>query len=107
MNKNDILKKSRAENKKGDEREEKIQLRSYATSAAIGALICMVFIILEGNIFDRNATHIWIIYSGMMFSKYLIDAIKLKKKENVLLSILWGLICLIHSVLYVMDNTRG
>ncbi len=107
MNKEDILQKSRKENKKGDEREEKIQLRSYAISAVIGALICMVFIILERNIFDRNANHIWIIYSGMIFSKYLIDAIKLKKKEKVLFSILWGSVCLIHSVLYVMDNVGG
>lgn len=107
MNKEDILQKSRKENKKGDEREEKIKLRSYAISAAIGALICMVFIILEENIFNRSATHIWIIYCGMMFSKHLIDAIKLKKKEDVLFSVLWGSVCLIHSVLYVMDNVGG
>lgn len=107
MNKDDILKKSREENQNGDEREEKIRLRSYATSAAIGALICMVFVIVEGRVFDRSTTHIWIIYSGIMFSKHLIDAIKLKKKEDVLFSILWGVVFLIHSVLYVIDNVRG
>ncbi len=107
MNKDEILKKSREENQNGDEREEKIRLRSYATSTVIGALISMVFVILEGFVFDRSITHICIIYCGMMFSKHLIDAIKLKKKEDVLFSILWGVVFLIHSVLYVIDNVRG
>ena len=107
MNKEDILKRSREENKEGDEREERIKLRSYATSAAIGALICLLFVILEGYIFDRSTTHIWIIYCGMMFSKHLIDAIKLKKKNDVLWAVLYGVICLIYVVLYVIDNVRG
>lgn len=107
MNKDDILKKSREENKKGDEREEKIKLRSYATSAAIGALICMVFVILEEFAFNRSTTHIWIIYSGMMYSKHLLDAIKLKKKDDILLAVLWGASCLINCIIYVIDNVRG
>lgn len=104
MNKDDILKKSREENQNGDEREEKIRLRSYATSATIGALICMVFVILEGYVFDRSTTLIWIIYSGMMFSKNILDAVKLKKRMDIVLSVLWGIICVIDMVLYILDN---
>ena len=107
MNKEDILKRSREENKNGDEREEKIKLRSYATSSAIGALICMVFILLEEFVFNRSTTHIWIIYSGIMFSKHLIDAYKLKKKEDVAFSIIYGAICLINCIIYVIDIVRG
>ena len=104
MNKDDILQKSRKENKNGDEREEKIKLRSYATSAAIGALLCMVFVFIENIIFDRNTTLIWIIYCGMMFSKNILDAIKLKKKSDIVLSVLWGLCFAIDIVIYILDN---
>ena len=107
MNKDDILKKSREENQNGDEREKEIKLRSYATSAAIGALLCMVFVFVENIIFDRNSTLIWIIYCGMMFSKCVLDAIKLKKKSDIVLSILWGLcfiIFIIDIVIYILDN---
>ena len=107
MNKDDILKKSRDENKNGDEREEKIKLRSYATSSAIGALICMVIVIVEGAIFDRSTTPIWIIYCGMMFSKNIIDAVILKKKADIGLSILWGLLCIFHVVIYILENIGG
>ena len=104
MNKDDVLRMSRKENQNGDEREEKIRLRSYAISAAVGALLCMVFVFVENVIFDRNATLIWIIYCGMMFTKSLLDAIKLKKKTDIVLSILWVLCFVIDIVIYILDN---
>lgn len=104
MNRDDILKKSREENKNGDEREEKIKLNSFAISAAIGALLCMIFVFIETVFFDRNATLIWIIYCSMMFSKSFLDSIKLKKRTDIVLSILWGLCFVINIVIYILDN---
>lgn len=104
MNKDDVLRMSREENQNGDEREEKIKLRSYATSAAVGALLCMVFVFVENVIFDRSATLIWIIYCGMMFTKSILDAVKLKKKSDIVLSILWALCFVIDIVVYMLDN---
>ena len=104
MNKDDILKMSRKENKNGDEREEKIKLRSYAISAAIGALICMVFVFLEGYIFDRSTTVIWIIYCGIMLSKSILDAIQLKKRPEIAFSVLWGFCFISNTVFYILDN---
>jgi hypothetical protein len=103
MNKNDILAKSRNENKNGDERESDIRLRSYAISASIGAIICMLLIIIE-SFFDRSTSMIWIIYSGMMVSKDVINAIKLKKKMDIGLSIIWGIVLVLHIILYILDN---
>ena len=104
MNKDDILRMSRKENQNGDEREEKIKLRSYAISAAVGALLCMIFVFVEDFVFDRSTMLIWIIYFGMMFTKSLLDAIKLKKKADIVLSILWGLCFAIDIVIYLLDN---
>ncbi len=104
MNKEDILAKSRNENKNGDEREERIQLRSYAISQCIGGLICMLFVFVENWVFDRSAAMIWTIYSGMMFSKSILDAIKLKRRMDIALSIIWGLVLVLNAILYIMDN---
>lgn len=104
MNKDEILKMSREENKSGDEREEKIKLRSYAISAAIGALLCMVFVFIEEIVFDRSATLVWIIYFGMMLSKSILDAVKLKKKSDICLSIFLSLCFVIDIVIYILDN---
>ena len=106
MNKDDVLRMSREENQNGDEREEKIKLRSYAISAAVGALLCMVFVFVENVIFDRNATLIWIIYCGMMFTKCILDSVKLKKKSDIVLSILWALCFVIDIVVYILDNVE-
>lgn len=104
MNKEEILQKSRNENQRGDEREEKIKLRSYATSAAIGILICIAYVIVEELVFDRNASPLWGVYSGMMFTKYILDAIKLKKRFDIGLSIIWGLCFALNIVNYILKN---
>ena len=104
MNKDDVLRMSREENQNGDEREEKIKLRSYAISAAVGALLCMVFVFIEIVIFDKSATLIWSIYCGMRLTKSLLDAVKLKKNSDIVLSILWGLCFIIDIVAYILDN---
>ena len=107
MNKFDILRKSREENKYQDEREKNIRLRSYAVATAIGGTICMVFKIVEEEVFNRSGDHLWVIYGGMMFSKYLIDAIKLKKVSDVIISIGWGLLFILSILSYVTDNVFG
>ena len=104
MNKDEILKKSREENQKGDEREQDIRLRSFATSAALGGVICMLLVMVEGFLFDRSTAPIWIIYCGMMFSKSIVDAVKIKKKADIGLSVLWGLCSVIHIIVYILDN---
>ena len=106
MNKEDVLTLSRQENQNGDEREEKIKLRSYAMSAAIGALLCMILVFIEDMIYNRSTTSLWIIYCGMMFSKNIIDAVKLKKKLEIVLAILWGICLVINSVFYILDNIK-
>ena len=95
---------SRKENQNGDEREEKIRLRSYAISACAGALLCMVLVFVENVLFDRNTALIWIIYCGMMFTKSILDAAKLKKKLDIILSVLWGLCFTAYFVVYILDN---
>ena len=104
MNKEKLLEMSRKENKNGDEREEKIKLRSYAISSCVGALICMILVGAEGHLFDRDTTVIWLIYCGMMFTKTMLDAIRLKKKSDIVLTILWGAVLTIYLVLYVLAN---
>lgn len=104
MNKEDILKLSRAENKNGDEREQKVRLRSYATSAFIGLFLCIIASFIEDIIFDRSAALLWIIYYGMQFSKSMFEAVKLKNKMDAVLSVVFGLGLVIESIHYVLDN---
>lgn len=89
MDKEDILKRSREENANGDEREEKIKLRSYSISAIFGASLCMIFCFIEKTIFDRDATLLLTICLGMAFCDALLNAVKLKK-SGILFILLFG-----------------
>lgn len=104
MNKEDILKRSRAENANGDEREEKIRLRSYSISAKIGAALCMFFALIETIAFDRHTTLLWAIYTGMIFCESLLNAIKLKKVRDIIFSVFWGLCFGAFIVCYILKN---
>ena len=104
MNKDDILKKSREENQNGDEREKNIQLSSHAMSAAIGGALCMVFAMIERWFFDRSTTPMWIIYIGMVFSRCILDAIRLRKSVDILLSVMSGLAFIVYTVCYILEN---
>ena len=103
MNKEEILRRAREDNHNGDEREEKIRLRSCAISGALGILLCMVLVLAEEVLLNRNATAIWIVYFGMQFIKYFRDAQKLKYKTDITLSILIGLCFVINVVIYIWD----
>lgn len=104
MNKEDILKRSREENANGDEREEKIKLRSYSISAKIGAALCMTFVLIEKIAFDRDTTLLWAIYAGMIFCESLLNAIKLKKVSDIILSVATGLCFTVNIVTYLINN---
>ena len=103
MNKEDILKRSREENANGDEREEKIRLRSYSISAKFGALLCSIFAMIEIIAFDRDTTLLWIIYTGMTFCESLLNAVKLKKVRDIIFSVLWGHCFVICIVCYILN----
>ena len=103
MNKEDILKRSREENANGDEREEKIKLRSYSISAKFGLCLCMTFVLIEEIAFDRDTTLLWAIYTGMAFCESLLNAVKLKKVRDIIFAVLWGLGFVANIVCYVLN----
>lgn len=106
MNKEDILAKSREENKNGDEREQKVREHAYAMSAAYGGLICMIMVLLEDLVFNRDTTAIWIIYGGMLFANSLTGAIKSKSMKYIGLSILFGILLVAELVVYFIEGFR-
>lgn len=107
MNKEEILKKSKEENKYSDEREKIIQINSYSIATIVGAFICLLFRIIEGFIFNRDTSHIAVIFNVIFFSKYFIDAIKIRKKHHIILAVLFGITLLLSILSYVIFVIRS
>ena len=102
MNKEEILKRSKEENKYNDEREKAIQINSYSVAAVVGVCICLLFRIIEGLVFHRDTSHIAIIFNAIFFSKFLVDAIKIRKQHFILLSVLSGNALLLSILSYII-----
>ncbi len=105
MNKDEILEKSRKENKNGDERDVRNKEKSYSISASVATLLCMIMVMIEEGVFNRSATAIWIIYAGVEFTTSLVGAILSKKKWLIGLSIFMGILLVFMVVLYILENS--
>ena len=103
MNKDEILAKSREENKNGDEREKTSRIKSSAISAAVGALLCMIFMIVEELVFDRHSIHLWIIYFGIQFTSNLLEYIEIKRRATLFACITFGIGMLLWITIYILE----
>ena len=90
MKKEEILEKSKLENKKSDEKGLHDRNSSYAVGQIVGSILCMILTVLEGSLFNRTSTALWIVYVGISFTVALTGLIKSKKKWLLLPLIICG-----------------
>lgn len=97
MNKEEILAKSRAENKGQDEREKQVLIKAGQIAFTVGGVMCMLIALFNsilsmvdhgGTRFDPKLnTLLWAIYLSMLGSLFLYKYVKLKKKHELFLAI--------------------
>ena len=115
MNKEEILAKSRAENKGQDEREKQVLIKAGQIAFTVGGVMCML-IALFNSIFsmvDQGGTRfdpklnpmLWSIYLSMLGSLFLYKYIKLKKKHELILAIALLTISLAGTVWFALTMT--
>ncbi len=101
MNKEDILKASRKENKNRDLAELEAVLHAGSIASAVGALVCAVVSILGSQIARMMLYSPWVIYFSIMATNWLVRAVKLKKKTDWLLAVMfialavYAMVCLV------------
>ena len=104
MNKEEILEKSRNDNKSGDEREKKMRLTSLAIGSGAAVILCIILSFVEEFVFDRSSTVLWVIAGGMLFFTHLTQAIKIKQKTCIVNSVVFGIWFFLKLVVYIMEN---
>ena len=106
MNKEDVLSKSREENKNGDERERKMRERAFAKSAVWGGFIWLVVAFVEEFVFERDTAALWLVYSGTVFVRVLIEALQVKSKKYTVLAVVFGVLLTLYIVIYLFARIR-
>ena len=109
MKKEDILEKSRQENRGVDERERKVRLDAYGMAHLFGMLICFAATIFEAIRYDISVFKT----PGMMFLWgtnmviHLFCAVKLRKKYDWFMGIATALLFIGSVFLYLNYHLVG
>ena len=105
MNREEILAKSRKENKGNDERELAAQARAGQIASAVGVLICAVILVTEGVFSDYNSrvvSAIWAVYLTITGTTLLVKCIKLKKRHEMFFGVLQLIAAAMFFTMYII-----
>jgi len=101
MNKEEILEKSRTENKNMDEYEKSVLSSAGKLAAQIGMLMCCVIAVLEVIFLDHISYASWMIYFSILSTIFIYKYLKIKDKHELLLAALYGAIFIMFTVLFI------
>ena len=101
MNREEILEKSRRENKGTDEMELIVLNSAGKLAAQIGMLICCVVAVLQVSFTDSMSYESWMIYFSILGTLFTVKYVKLHKKHELLLAILFSALFVFFTVLFV------
>lgn len=88
MEKEDILARSRRENKNRDLAEQEVQRLAAAVSGSVGALVCCLVSVAAHLILDEYLYSPWAIYFSIMGTQWVVRYVRLKRRSDLVVAIL-------------------
>lgn len=101
MEKEEILAKSRKENRNMDEREASAAAAAGKLAAQIGMLVCCVIAVLEVTVTGHLSYASWMIYFSILGTMFIVKYIKLKERHELWVGILYCVLFVMFTVLFV------
>lgn len=89
MNREEILKASRKENKNKDLAEMEVIYQAGSHASRVGALVCCLISLLSSLLSHIMLYSPWIIYFSMISTQWLVRFIKMKRKSDLVVAILF------------------
>ena len=106
MNKEEILERSRKENKNLDEMEKNALAKGGQRAYAVGGLVCAAIILLEA-IFAKQVSLIpWAVYLSMTGTALLVKYFQLRKKHELVFGLVQLAMAAVFFVMYVIQIAR-
>ena len=103
MNKEEILEKSRAENKNRDIAELEVIKNAGSISNTVALLACCVLSVLQVVFNERVNFGCWVIFFSILGTKFLVKYIKLKRKHELAVAMLYIALCVFFLGLYILS----
>lgn len=107
MDKEEILAKSRQENKNRD--MEDLEVQSWATGIAvkIGVMLCGLLSVLEAIFQGKPNMACWTIFFGVLGATMVLKFVRLRRKHELVVGILYLGFCVFFFVMYVRGLIGG
>lgn len=103
MNKEEILAKSRMENKDQDIFEKEVMKDAANVGAITSISLCTVFFVLQIVLGEGINYGMWAIVFSMEAAIFTVKAIKLKKKHEIAISIMYIIATVLMSIAYIAN----
>ena len=106
MDREEILQKSRNENKNRDEMERSTFEKAGQTACAVGGFVCMIIIIIEAIFTGQVNCGTWAVYLSMTGTMLLVKYFRLKKKHELVFGAAELILAAIFLVMFVIRLVR-
>jgi hypothetical protein len=101
MDRNDILEKSRKENRNMDEREKDALAKAGQKATAVGGVVCVFIILFEAIVSDFVSFSTWAVYLSMTGTTLLVKYSILRRKHELLFGLLQLALAIIFIGIYI------
>lgn len=106
MNREEILERSRQENKNRDEMERDAMARAGQKACAVGGMLCAVIIILEAFFAKQVNMSTWAVYLSMTGTMLMVKYMHLKKKHELAFGLMQLALAAVFFIMYVIRLVR-
>lgn len=106
MNKDEILAASRREHKSQDIVEVEYLKQASRVAYIVGCLVCCLICMLQWAFTNTINWGCWVVNYSILGTIFLVKAIKMKKRHEVIMTILYYAICAFFVVGFIM-SMRG
>ena len=101
MKKEEILKASRDENKNKDLAELDVVHQASVYAARVGASVCCIISVLSSLLVHALLYSPWIIYFSIITTQWLVRFIKIRRKSDLALAILFFSLAILATVGFI------
>ena len=105
MNKDEILERSRRENRGMDERERDALVRAGRAAGGVGGAVCSVVLILEAIFAERISFAVCAVYLSITGTSLLVKFLRLRRVHELIFGLLELALAATFLVIYILQLT--
>ncbi len=103
MDREEILAKSREENKDRDFVEAEALGKANTIALSVGILMCGLLSVLHAIFADTPDCGIWTVYFSVLATTMIVKFVKLRRRHELVIGLLYLGFCVFFFVLYLQD----